>query len=230
VDIGASQAVVFALVADGMLSLPRILRAAFKHPWVASYQIGFGPPLVRATPELASAVREARSALDKLDIYLDRCILDETERTRLATLQRRLLVRRKGPVEAEDLTIASAQSLDLLVRLNVPATAPDAVRDSMVDAGIPIDYVPSNTAPEPLTGRFLVRLHDPRNARLFHLESVAAKSVGDEGLALELWTPVDYRKIWSAWLTVLAYVAPFEMVEIGAPTAHARVSRDGERS
>ena len=224
------QSVVFALVADDMLCMPRILRAAFVHPWVASYQVGFGPPLVRATPRLAKHVRKTRSALEKLDTYLDHCILDEAECDRLAALQRRLLVRRKGPVEAEDLTFASAQALDLTVRLHVARTAPDAVKESMVDAGVPLSYVPPAGPPEPLTGRFLVRLHDPRNERLFHNPTVAqACRSPDDGLALELWTPVDYRDLWRAWLRVLGYVAPFAMVEVGAPSAHARVSRDGER-
>ncbi len=224
--------IVFALVADGMLALPRILRAAFSHPWVASYQVGFGPPLVRATPELTEAVRESRTALDKMDAYLERCVLDEVECRRLAEAQRRLLVRRHGPVEAEALTQAAIDAIDLSLRLHAPVSAPNKVRRSMEDVGVPTDLVPGDASPQSLTGRFVVRLHDPRNARLLHHPVVALAADGDEthALALELRTPVDHRDLWLAFLDVLAYVAPFRPVDLGAPVAHARTSRDGARS
>ena len=222
---------VWALVADGMLALPRILRAAFVHPWVASYQVGFGPPLVRATDRLTERVREARTAMEKLDAYLEHCILDAEECARLATLQRRLLVRRRGPVEAEELDAASADALDLSLRLHAPATAPRKAKETMAKAGIPLDLVPPNTAPDQLTGRFLVRLSDPRNGRLLHIPAVADAAEGDldHALALELRASVAYRELWSTFLEVLSLVAPFRPVPVGAPAAHARVLRNGER-
>lgn len=227
-----SPVYVFGLVADGMLALPRILRASFQHPWVASYQIGFGPPLVRATPELAELARDARDAIAKLDLYLEHCILDLDQCKRLATAQRRLLVRRQGTVEAEDLTRASADALDLSLRLHVPQTAPPRVRRSMKELGVPLDLVPRNVVPGALIGRFLIRLGDPRNERLLHVPAVAeAAGANDEqSLALELRVQVDHHELWRAFLDALAFIAPFTPVEVGDPAAHARVMRNGERS
>jgi len=223
------RAWVYALVADDLLSLPRMLRAAFVHPWVASYQVGFGPPLVGATPALRERVRGANGALEKLDVYLEHCILDHRERTRLAEQQRRLLVRRMGPLEAEELSRASMDALDLSLRLHVPSTAPAAARRSMEERGVDLESVPVATPPEHLTGRFVVSLSDPMNDRLLHVPEVVAAAPGPRGtaMALELRASVHFRPLWNAYLEVLSYVAPFRAVEVGDPAAHARVTRDG---
>ena len=206
-----------------MLSLPRILAAAFSHPWVESYQIGFGPPLVRATTRLTEETRACKSALDKLDVYLKHCIMDAAECKRLAELQRRLLVRRMGPVEAESLIEASKNALDLRIRLKSPITARDEFRQSVLAMNVDVEALRSASM-DAFAGHFLIRLDDPSNSRLLTLPEIGDP---EASLALELRTPVECRNYWSAFLEALSFVAPFKPVSIGEPRAWAKVLRNG---
>lgn len=212
----------FALLATSLARLPELLRSAFLHPWIATYQIGFGPPLVGASDRLRVEAREARSALDKLEIYFRHCVVNEDERRRLATLHRRLVVRRLGPVEAETLDATYADVVDLRLRLRrmnepPPGVDPDAWEDiAPEDPGLDHE------------GRVIFRLDDPRGERLLHHESVAAAAtVVEADAALELRVEADAASPWSRWLTEWARASGHAFVDLGRPLPHARQVEDG---
>lgn len=221
------------LTEDGLGGLPRLFRTVFQDPWVASYQIGFGAPLVGSSPTLATRLKGAESSLDKLDIYLESCLIDGPERERLARRQRQAVVRRRrGPVEAETLNQASEHMWDLSFRLYTPGDAPSEVAALLRDHGVASVDIPPSTPLSALTGRFRLHQHDARGERLLHVPSVAAAAESPEAAAaLELRVQVVFRWVFQRWLVHLEQRAPFlRIVDIGEPTSHARVSRDGAAS
>lgn len=221
----------FVLVANEAKLLYPVLAKIFTHPWVASYQVGFGPPLVRSSERLIRRVKIARSALEKLEAYVEHCLLDEETRARLIGVFRRLMVRRDGGMEAEALDQLSASVLDLVVRLNHPADAPPAVTAAMAAEGIDPAALPAGEGPELMTGRFLVKLADPRNARLLHADAVAeAASDPESALAVELRVPVRARQVFDVFLRVVARDGLFKVVALGEPLAHARTRTDGHKA
>lgn len=212
----------FTLLAPNLRRLPALLRSAFAHPWVGSYQVGFGPPLVSASAELRTEVRAANGVLEKLDIYFRRCILDEPERRRLALLHRRLVVRRLGPVEAETLDETFADALDLRLCLRRAGDPPPDLDGPTWARLAPAD---PDTDHE---GRFILRLDDPRGERLLHHESVAAAARdGEHDAALELRVAADTVDAWIAWLQDWARTSGHRWVELGRPLPHARQVEDG---
>lgn len=211
----------FSLLAPSLKRLPSLLRSAFAHPWIGSYQVGFGPPLVGASAELRAEVRGA-SALEKLDIYFRRCVLNEPERRRLALLHRRLVVRRLGPVEAETLDATFADVLDLRLCLRRADQPPPDVDGASWARVAPAD---PDTDHE---GRFILRLDDPRGERLLHHEAVAATARdGETDAALELRVAADAVGSWTAWLEDWARTSGHRWVELGRPLPHARQIEDG---
>ncbi|MCA9554694.1 MAG: hypothetical protein KC933_31985 [Myxococcales bacterium] len=221
----------FIFLAPRLHDMGSVLGKAFTHPWVASYQVGFGPPLVKASDRLIDRLRGARTALEKLEAYLECCVYADDERARLASLHRRLTTRRLGPVEAEILQAASADVLDLSLRLHDLTRVRPEVRTEMELEGLTADLFPSDAAPESLAGRFWVHLADPRNTRLLHIDQVrSAVEDPEQALALELRVPAGLRPIYAAWARVLKRDAALEVVDLGEPPALARVSRDGTRT
>lgn len=218
----------FVLVADSPRRMPLVLHAAFEHPWVASYQIGFGPPLVRATPQLIERVRAARSVLEKLDAYLELCLLDPELRSRLASQHQRLITRARGPVEAEELDLASTDALDLSLRLSVPSTAPPKAQPSLQAANVDLDAIPRDVAPDQLSARFFVRLSDPFGQRLLEVPDVAALAAGPEALAVELRADPTYAWYWEQWLEDLANHIDIAWTNLGEPVSRARQTKNGE--
>jgi hypothetical protein len=228
--MNSANVYVFALVTDDAKALPRILRAAFTHAWVEGYQIGFGPPLVHSTPALTERVRACGSALEKLEVYLEQCILDAEECKRLAELQRRLLVRRLGPVEAESLTEASRQALDLRIHLKSPSGASPELRASLTSMKLDLKKLSESQKPA-LDGHFIIRLNDPKNTRLRQLPELSSKHefTGPDVTVLELRTVVTCREYWAAFLQDLSSAEECTMVDIADPRAWAKVSRDGRQ-
>ena len=221
---------VFVVVAPRLRSLTSVLVNAFTHPWVASYQIGFGPPLIRSSDRLLSRLKEARSGLDKLTTYLEVCVFDPTERARLATIHRRLLVRRHGPLEAEVLAAASADVIDLSFRLHPPLQAPDSVREEMLRAGIQLNWIDPGLAPEDHSARFMIHLFDPSNDRLLHADVVAEAAKGHyEPLAVELRVPVVLSDLWSVFCADYEGRTGYRVIDLKEPGSRARVIRDGAR-
>ncbi|MBI4815490.1 MAG: hypothetical protein HY791_04500 [Deltaproteobacteria bacterium] len=191
-----------ALVLENGHHLPDLLRHAFTHPWVSTYQVGFGPPLVRASDKLVDRLRGVQSTFDKLRIYLECCILDGDECKRLAEIHSKSLTRRLGQLEAEDVDRYSADALDLSLRLYDIHRAPPQVVESMRGAHLDTKW-PKEVGFEQLGARFLVRLSDPRNERLLELPELRSalgnrpveavdpkKSNGAEGHA----EPADPKK------------------------------------
>lgn len=221
----------FAILGRRKRDLVDILQQAFGHRWVASYQVGFGPPLVRSSDRIVARVKETQTALEKLRAYLEVCILDDAERARLAGLHRRLVVRMQGPVEAEAIDAASADVLDLSLRLHIPIRAPDRVMEEMRSAGVDLSLIDADTPPEVMSGRFLVRLNDPQNRRLLHIPDVAARvDDPEDAVAVELRVPVALRTLWAKWLHRFEADTGLATVDLEEPASHARVSRNGERS
>ncbi|MBI2375978.1 MAG: hypothetical protein HYV07_18435 [Deltaproteobacteria bacterium] len=160
------QSIVF--VFENGADLPELLEHAFSHPWVTTYQIGFGPPLVRASAKLVERLKGARTTFDKLREYVSCCVLDREECRRLADLHIKLLARRFGPLEAEDVDRYSADALDLSLRLFDLGRAPPEVVASMRAAKLDTKW-PAELGFDDLGARFLVRLSDPRNLRMLEL-------------------------------------------------------------
>jgi hypothetical protein len=91
----AGELVSFAVIVHdgGIRALSPTLKKMFTHPWIASYMIGFGPPLIKSSEKITARVKDAKSALEKLEAYIDVCLADEEERKRLAALHRKQMVR-----------------------------------------------------------------------------------------------------------------------------------------
>lgn len=213
----------------GLYALSSTLRRMFEHPWVASYMIGFGPPLIRSSDRITARVKIARSALEKLDAYIECCLLDDDERVRLTQLHRRLMTKSRGPLEAEQLDEASAEVIDLSIRLHHPALAPPQVAQVMRQRGINFDIVPMKSPPDALSARIMVRIADPRGTRM--IDTAQVRELIDEpekALAIELRVPPGVRGFYATWLDQLG--EGFAFVHFSDPVARARVTRDGEKS
>lgn len=221
----------FVFLGTKLPDLTSILRNALTHSWVASYQVGFGPPLIGCCEPLRTRLKYARSAMDKLRAYLEVCYFDEARRTELAAAQLRLLTRRHGPIEAEAVRRASAAVLDLSLRLHHPERAPESVRADMLDSGAQADAVEPELPPDEQAGRFWVHLSDPRGDRLLHADTIASAVEDPQtALALELQVPIRMRPLFRTWCQALARDCGLVTIDLGAPTPVARVQRDGRRS
>lgn len=171
---------------EGPLHLWPILRDALSDSWVGSYQVGFGPPLVGATADLRTQVRQARSALEKLELYLNHCLLDPPTRRRLSGLHRRLVIRRAGPQEAEALDRAASEALDLRMRLRLPDSPPPELDLATWQA------LPWPSDPMSAEAQFLVRLDDPFGKRW-------QRERHEEQLWVELRVDAPAHPVWARW-------------------------------
>ena len=217
----------FALVLPAPKAWFAALSTAFTHSWVSSYQVGFGPPLIRAHDRLIASLRHARGALGKLEAYLNHCYLDDGQRRRLADLHRRLLVRRLGPVEAESIRDASRHVLDLTVQLHSPDGAPPSVREAMQALG-PLTCVGLDDPPEHRAGRFWIHLGDARNTRLLDVDAVRAHIEDpDVQAVLALTVPAEAIVLFEGWLRTWAPEAGYPVVKLDGPVSVARTTRDG---
>jgi hypothetical protein len=229
VDPGETVSFGVVVREGGLYSLSGTLKRMFEHPWVASYMIGFGPPLIRSSDRITARVKIARSALEKLEAYVEVCLLDEEERKRLTALHRKLMTRSRGPLEAEQLDEASAEVIDLSIRLHHPALAPPQVSQAMRMRGINFDVVPMKSPPDALSARIMVRLADPRGTRM--IDTAQVRDLIDEpakALAIELRVPPNVRGFYATWLDQLGEGLAF--VHFSDPVARARVTRDGEKA
>ena len=226
--MGASlPAVCFAVIVPGPRAWLAVLSTAFTHPWVSSYQIGFGPPLVRAHDRLIAAVARANSALQKLEAYLEHCYLDDGQRRRLAQLHRRLLVRRHGPLEAELIRAATPDVLDLTVQLYAPGAAPGVARADMraMDA---LPGIGPEDPPQNRTGRFWIHLADPCNLRLMEVDAVKRTLTdSDTQAVLALTVPPPGAALFERWLKVWTPTVDCAFARLEGPVSVARAYRDG---
>lgn len=214
----------FAIVEPELRGLIHLFRGAFTHPWTASYQIGFGPPLVKSSERLSRRLVGVFGGLDKLDHYLTVCFFDSEERSRLAAVHRRLLVRRHGPVEAEAIDRAAVDVLDLSLRLHTHEGAPAEVRADWDRRGERL--APDRAAPETLSGRFVLRLHDPRNLRMLEHRAVKPHVRSPDDVAVELRVHTDHLDYWRAFLR--EWRGPEgRVVEVVERPPRARSRRDG---
>ncbi len=220
---------VFVWTQPRLENLGAVLRAAFEHPWVETYQVGFGPPLIKSSMRLERELAHVSSALDKLMSYLSVCFYDEEEGRRLAQVHRRLVVKRSGPVEAEVVRNASSQVLDLSFRLHPFLKAPPPVRAHMEAVGVTTDSIDGDLAPAVRAARFHVYLSDPHNQRLLHVDKVREAAGEGAKLAVELRVPVVLRTLFSAWAPTVPLPGAGALVVLDAPPSAARVVRDGQR-
>lgn len=208
------------LGSGGARGLDPLLRAVMGSPAVAG-EVGFGPPLVRSSPQLIAALRTARGALDKLSAYLEHCVVDDAARVRLLASLKRQVVLQHGPVEAESVDAASERAIHLRVRLS--ESAAEAAEDEEATA----DLV---SPPDDRTGRLRLLLHDATGARLLDIDDVAAAARGlVDPVAVELRVAAVSRDAFRGWLRTLEADRPGRLrwVEIGDPASHARSRRDG---
>ncbi|NJK89778.1 MAG: hypothetical protein HC923_10530, partial [Myxococcales bacterium] len=174
-----------------------VMESLFLHPWIASYQIGFGPPILTVSPEVRARARAATSAMHKLRLYFEHCILAEEVREKLAKEHRRLVVRRSGPVEAEAVDAASLEALDLRLRLRGPAERPPGVDEHVWG---------TRTWPAggvDLEGRWFISLDDPSGSRLlFHASLAPIAAARPESVALPLLVDPEAVQLWLELLAV----------------------------
>ena len=175
---------IVALIGGAHAELGARLTAALRHPWIATYAVGFGPPLIGANPALRERLATATGALSKLEAYADTCLVPQKERVRLAWIHR-LRLRTDDRREASR---RSTEALDLTLRLHHPSTAPARVAPELAAAGREFP------APELLDARLLVRLDDPLGASLG-----ARLDVPEEVLVLELVVDLAAAEVWRAW-------------------------------
>jgi len=167
------------LLGANLADLPSLLRSVFEHPWVGSFQVGFGPPLVRSSPQLTAALGRAGSALEKLDAYLGHCVVDEAVAARLSTLHRKQLVQRHGPIEAEALDRAATDAIDLSFRLKSAETENPSVGEA----------------------RIILRLDDPSGGRWSRAPEVADRlqRAKDQDLVVEVRVDAAGYEDWARW-------------------------------
>lgn len=175
---------IVALIGGAHAELGARLVMALRHPWIATYAVGFGPPLIGANPALRDRLAAATGALSKLEAYADTCLVPQKERVRLAWMHR-LRLRTDDRREASR---RSTEALDLTLRLHHPATAPARVAPELTGAGLVFP------APEHLDARLLVRLDDPLGASLG-----ARLDVPEEVLVLELVVDPHAAELWRTW-------------------------------
>jgi hypothetical protein len=168
------------LLGRALGDLPNLLRSVFEHPWVGSFQVGFGPPLVRSSPQLMATLEQAGSALEKLDAYLGHCVVDEEAAARLSALHRKQLVQRHGPIEAEALDKAATDAIDLSFKLK---GAESEGRPGLGEA------------------RIVLRLDDPSGARWFQSPEVAERlqQASDQDLVVEVRVDAAGYADWARW-------------------------------
>lgn len=142
------------------------------------------------------------AALEKLRAYIEVCVLDREECLRLAALHRRLVVERKGLVEAEDVDRAWADALDLQLRIEDP-------EGRQAEA------------------RIMLRLDDPSGARWLHDDRLAERA-GAWTLAVELVTFA--QDDWEPWSRSFSKQSGFACVLGLELKAHALVIENGVRS
>ena len=216
----------FALVvSEGIPNLGLTIGELFTDSWVESYQIGFGPPLIRSRPELRT-LRKPLSALSKLELYIKWCLLDEDHCRGLAERHRQRLVKhQRASVEAEALDSASAQVWDISCCLYRPSDAPEAVLADM-RAGR-LEGGAGELFAEARTGRIYIHLHDPSGQLL--LDKLRAEALLDKErvskkvVAFELRVPVASRMLFTAWVERMNLKLRFgHIVYLGEPYSHAR--------
>ncbi|MFO0725705.1 MAG: hypothetical protein U1E65_18110 [Myxococcota bacterium] len=204
---------VFLLLGSPLAAIPEIITKVMRHPAVGGYQIGFGPPLVKANPRVVDALKTARSPFEKLEIYFRHCLLDPKERVRLTWRHRAMVTQRLGPLEAEEVALHYADALDLVVTLReqAPAGPPGALGEVQPSGGA-------------RSGRFLLRFDDLANDRLLELPALAGRVPAVEPFALELRVAPAAEARFQALLQEIEGVT---VVALGDPASLARARRDG---
>jgi len=204
----------YLLVGSPLAAIPAVITRVMRHPMVGGYQIGFGPPLVRANPAVIDALKAARSPFDKLEIYFRCCLLSPKEQVRLTWKHRALVTQRLGPLEAEEVAQRYADALDLVVSLREAPSARGGESSGLA------------SAQGARSGRFLIRFDDLANQRLLELPALAGIEVGAEPFALELRVQPAAQEDFGR---LLADISEVRVVALGDPTPHARARRDGVR-
>lgn len=179
---------ILALIGGAPAELGARLVAAMRHPWIATYAVGFGPPLIGANDALKERLKTAAGAFAKLEAYADTCLVPEKERVRMFW-KHRLRIRGEDRREASR---RSTEALDLTMRLHRPDTAPAILRAELA-AVDPAAFAGS------LEARLMVRLDDPLGAGLG-----ARLGIEEDELILELVIEDAAAPAWRAWAERLA--------------------------
>lgn len=121
------------VVLDGLLQLPQLVEALYDHPDVRELDYSVLPPLRKATPELAEHHQQARSARERLLLYLTEGLLRPDLRRQVSENFCKQYVQRFGSSEFQDIRLASANLLEIAIRLR-PLTSLDIdMREAVVE-------------------------------------------------------------------------------------------------
>lgn len=135
----ATHRVPIGIVLPDLGAYQRLVHAIADAPCVAETEFTYSAPLYKATPEIADALKDARTALEKFDVYFERGILDEEVRVKLAAAFRQRYLRAHPRSEGSDVFLASGEVLQFRFELHQPATIDGGSEALWVTESLPHD-------------------------------------------------------------------------------------------
>lgn len=160
----ATGEVPIGIVLPDLPAYQRLVHAIAGASYVAETEFTYSAPLYKATPEITDALRDARTALEKFDIYFERGILDEEVRVKLAGAFRQRYLRAHPRSEGSDVFVASADVLQFKFELHQPATMEGGSEALWVTESLPHDRDVMECLKQ---GETVERAHLRANVKLF---------------------------------------------------------------
>ncbi len=135
----AAHEVPIGIVLPDLGAYQRLVHAISEAPYVAETEFTYGAPLYKATAGITCALKDARTALDKFDVYFEHGILDEETRVQLAAAFRQRYLRANPRSEGSDVFAASADVLQFRFELRQPAIIEGGSEALWVTESLPHD-------------------------------------------------------------------------------------------
>lgn len=160
----AAHEVPIGIVLPDLGTYQRLVHAIAEAPYVVETELSYSAPLYKATPEITEALKGARTALEKFDVYFERGILDEDTRVQLAGAFRQRYLRAHPRSEGSDVFLASGDVLQFRFELQQPATLEGNEEALWVTESLPHDRTVLDVMKE---GGLVDRAHLRGNVKLF---------------------------------------------------------------
>lgn len=123
---GPGPRVVFGAVFGNIADFAGLVHRLCESPDVAATEFSFQAPIYKAAPAIVAGLKEAKSALDKFDVYFRHTVLDEDKRVAYREKFASDYIRRVPGTERQDLFAASADILQFSFELVPPTSHPFA--------------------------------------------------------------------------------------------------------
>lgn len=160
----AAHEVPIGIVLPDLATYQRLVRAIAEAPYVAETEFSYSAPLYKATPAITEALKDARTALEKFDVYFERGILDEDTRVKLAAAFRQRYLRANPRSEGSDVFLASGDVLQFRFELHQPATLDGGDEALWVTESLPHDRTVLEAMKQ---GELVDRRHLRGNVKIF---------------------------------------------------------------